>query len=61
LLHVRRQKNGVLSTHPIRGPELRALRELRRRYPGSAGYLFMSERGGPLTTSTVRKNPLDSL
>jgi len=55
LLHVRRQKNGVPSTHPIRGPELRALRDLHRRYPGSAGYLFVSERGGPLTTSTVRK------
>ena len=55
LLHVRRQKNGVPSTHLIRGPELRALRELRRRYPGTAGYLFVSERCGPLTTSTVRK------
>ena len=55
LLHVRRRKNGVPSTHPLRGPELRALRDLGRRYPGSAGYLFVSERRGPLTTSTVRK------
>ena len=55
LLHVRRQKNGAPSTHPLRGPELRALRELARRYSSSAGYLFMSERRGPLTTSTVRK------
>src|SRR5208283_3282149 len=29
LVHVARLKNGVPSTHPIRGPELRALRELR--------------------------------
>ncbi len=29
LLHVSRLKNGVESTHPIRGPELRALRKLR--------------------------------
>jgi len=55
LLHVRRRKNGVPSTHPLRGPELRAMRELKRRYPGGAGYLFVSERRGPLTTSTVRK------
>jgi integrase len=31
-LHVNRLKNGVPSTHPLRGPELRQLRELRRDY-----------------------------
>ncbi len=30
LLYVHRLKNGVPSTHPIRGPELRALKQLRR-------------------------------
>jgi integrase len=54
MLHVARLKNGVASTHPIRGPELRALRELRRDYPSSP-YLFVSELGGPLTPATVRK------
>jgi type 1 fimbriae regulatory protein FimE len=54
LLHVARLKNGLASTHPIRGPELRALRELRRDYPSSP-YLFVSELGGPLTPATVRK------
>lgn len=29
LLHVRRLKNGTPSTHPLRGPETRALRKLR--------------------------------
>ena len=29
LLHVSRLKNGVASTHPLRGPELRALRKLQ--------------------------------
>ena len=53
LLHVSRLKNGVESVHPIRGPELRALRKLQREYPGP--YLFVTERKGPLTTSTVRK------
>jgi len=54
LLHVARLKNGLASTHPIRGPELRALRELRRDYPSSP-YLFVSELGGPMTPTTVRK------
>ena len=53
-MHVSRLKNGVESTHPLRGPELRALRKLRRDYPDSP-YLFVTERKGPLTTSTVRK------
>ena len=35
LVHVARLKNGLASTHPIRGPELRALRELKREYPES--------------------------
>jgi len=54
VLHVARVKNGLASTHPIRGPELRALRELRRDYPNSP-YLFVSELGGPMTPATVRK------
>jgi type 1 fimbriae regulatory protein FimE len=54
LLHVARLKHGVPSTHPVRGPELRALRRLQRDYPTSA-YVFTTERGGPLTDSAVRK------
>ncbi len=54
LVHVARLKNGLPSTHPIRGPELRALRELRREYPESP-YLFVTERGGPMTPATARK------
>jgi len=54
LLHVARVKNGLPSTHPIRGPEIRALRELKRTYPSSP-YLFVSELGGPVTPATVRK------
>ncbi len=54
LLHVNRLKNGVASTHPIRGPEIRALRRLKRDYPDTP-YLFVTERKGPLTTATVRK------
>lgn len=54
VLHVNRLKNGVTSTHPIRGPELRALRKLKREYADTP-YLFVTERKGPLTTSAVRK------
>lgn len=53
-LHVNRLKNGSPSTHPLRGPEIRALRRLLRDYQCSP-YVFSTERKGPLTTSTVRK------
>ena len=53
-LHVERLKQGSPSVHPLRGPELRALRRLLRESSASA-YLFRSERGGPLAASTVRK------
>lgn len=54
VLHVRRRKNGNPSTHPLHGPELRALRRIQRDYPDSP-YVFTGERKGPLTDSTVRK------
>jgi len=54
LLHVTRLKNGVPSVHPLRGPELRALRKLAKDYPDTP-YLFVTERQGPMTTATVRK------
>ena len=54
LLRVNRVKNGTPATHPLRGPELRALRKMAREYPDSP-YVFSSERKGPLTGSSVRK------
>jgi type 1 fimbriae regulatory protein FimB/type 1 fimbriae regulatory protein FimE len=54
LLDVTRAKHGTDSTHPIRGPEIRALRRLKRDY-GDSPFVFVTERGGPLTDSTVRK------
>ncbi len=53
LLHIARVKNGTPSTHPVRGPEIRALRRLQRDYSGP--YVFVTERKGPLTTDNVRK------
>ena len=54
LLHVNRSKAGLESTHPLHGPQLRALRALKRA-AGASPYVFITERGGPLTTATVRK------
>jgi site-specific recombinase XerD len=54
LLHVRRSKNGLPSTHPLRGPELRALRKVLRDYQETP-YVFVSERRAPMTAATFRK------
>jgi type 1 fimbriae regulatory protein FimB/type 1 fimbriae regulatory protein FimE len=52
LLHVNRRKHGLPSTHPLRGIELRALRQLQRNNTQDS-YVFMSERQTPLTNRTV--------
>src|SRR5215217_1507485 len=49
-LHVRRAKRGTPSVHPIRGDEIRALRKLRRETLPREAYVFVSERGGPMST-----------
>src|SRR5262245_29960801 len=53
-LHVRRLKKGDNSVHPMQGDELRALRELKRQ-AGHSAFVFVSERGGPMTRSNVSK------
>jgi integrase len=53
-LHVRRAKNGKPSVHPLRGDEIRALRELQRQFPDS-GYVFATERGGPFTPDAANR------
>jgi integrase len=53
-LHVRRAKNGKPSVHPLRGDEIRALRELQRQFPDSK-HVFATERGGPFTTDAVNR------
>lgn len=55
LLHVTRNKNGIPSVQPLRGPELRALRRLQREGESNSAYVFVTERGGPMTTDNVRK------
>ena len=53
-LHINRRKNGIDSTHPLFGPEIRALRKLRREFPETQ-YVFVTERKGPMIDSTFRK------
>ena len=53
-IHINRLKNGKPATHYLEGDEMRALRRLRREYPHSP-FIFVTERGGPLTRSTVNK------
>ena len=52
-IYINRLKHGVSSTHPLRGPELRALRQVLREYPNSP-YLFVSERGAAMASATAR-------
>ena len=54
-LHVRRAKNGKPATHPIRGDELRALRQLRRDQGPQATFVFTSERGAPFTPDALNR------
>ena len=51
-LFIKRKKNGLDSTHPLYGPELRVLRQLRRSYPDTP---YISERKSPMTAANVRK------
>ena len=52
-LEVQRVKHGHNSVHPLRSPELRALRQLKRDYPDTQ-YIFVSERKAPNSTRSVR-------
>jgi len=54
-LAVTRAKHGTPSTHPLTGRELRALRRLHREAEGRSPFLFVSERGSPMTVSNFQK------
>ena len=53
-LAIHRVKHGHDSVHPLRSPELRALRQLQLSYPNTQ-YVFVSERKAPLSTRSVRQ------
>jgi site-specific recombinase XerD len=51
-IYVLRSKGGSSCTHPLTGEEIRALRRLK---DGAQRYVFMTERGSPMTTSSFQK------
>ena len=58
ILHVTRLKRGLSTTHPLRGEEIRALRQwlgVREKFlkAGVCPYLFLSERRTPLNRRSV--------
>ena len=53
-LDVHRAKRGHNAKHPLRGPQLRLLRELQRTYADSP-YVFVSERKAPLSPRSIRE------
>ena len=54
MMHVRRAKNGMASVQQIGGEEMRALRALQRE-EGGGRFVFMTERGAPMTPAGFRK------
>ena len=54
-LHVRRGKGGAASVHPIGARESRALRKLQREAKTSSPYVFVSERGAPLSVAGYQR------
>ncbi len=52
IIHVKRIKNGINSTHPIGGTELRSLKRLKRKSKPSS-YVFVTERGTPFTSKNI--------
>jgi len=54
MMHVRRVKNGMPSVQQINGEGMRALRALKRD-DGAGRYVFMTERGAPMTPAGFRK------
>lgn len=55
LLHVVRVKRGTPSTHPLGSTEIRGLNQLKKAAGPGAGFVFTSERGGQLSSSSIRR------
>jgi integrase len=54
-LAVNRVKKGSPATHPLTGKELRALRRLQRETQGKSPFVFVTERGGPMTRNNFQR------
>jgi integrase len=54
-MHVRRAKGGEASVHPIGSKEIRALRRLQREASVKSPFVFVSERGAPLSVAGYQR------
>jgi integrase len=54
-LHVRRSKGSDDGVHPVGPRELRALRRLRREADATSPFVFVSERGAPLSVAGYQR------
>lgn len=55
VFHVHRRKGSLSGDHPLRGVEIRVLRQLKRVGPTSGEFVFASERGGRLSVRGAQK------
>ena len=54
-LTVVRRKNGLGAPHPLGGDEMRALRQLQRSQEAGSRFVFINERGAPLSPDGFAK------
>jgi integrase len=54
VFHVHREKDSNSGDHNLRGCEIRALRRLKRESGQAGEFVFVSERGGPITARGAR-------
>jgi type 1 fimbriae regulatory protein FimB/type 1 fimbriae regulatory protein FimE len=54
-VHIKRAKNGIPSIHGLQGDELRLIRQLIRENGEQSRFLFLSERGAPLSIDGAQK------
>lgn len=54
-IRILRLKGSEGSVHPLGGREVRSLRKLRRAQPAGARFVFVTNRGGPMTRNAFFK------
>jgi integrase len=54
-MHIRRGKGGATSVHPVGAKESRALRKLKREASTASPFVFVSERGSPLSVAGYQR------
>ena len=55
-VHIKRAKNGILSIHGLQSDEVRLIRQLIRENGEHSRFLFLSERGAPLSIDDATRS-----